>query len=522
MARRATERSPTLRCATYTRVSTAGQAEGDFSSIDNQREAAEALIRSQTSNGWIAIEPSYDDAGYSASTIQRPALQRLLSDIEAKHVDVVIVYKLDRLSRNQRDLLAMLDDFETQGVAFKSVTQNFDTSGPMGRAMIGMLGVFAELERGMISERTRDKVVAARRRGKWTGGPVPLGFDLLDGRLLPSKDEAIRVRAIFALYLELGSLTQTVQSLAERGWTTKSWTTRDGVYRHGKPFNVASLRRLLTNPIYVGQVRCKNEIHDGEHEGILEHDQWSAIQAMVEANGTDGGRHSKNHHVALLKGLLRCAHCDAAMTPSYTRRGAKLHRYYVCTRAQKSGWATCPTKSVKMADIDRVVVEQIRRVGSDPDLVNATIAAAHAERKEQLALVGAEIRDCERELQHVAEQEGMLAVTAGQARRAGQVARRKLDALADQGDEQELRLKSLRAKQESLVTTTIDAEALRQAIESFDPIWEVLHPREQVRVMRLLIDEIRYDGESDELAIQFAADGVKFLLDENDGEGAAA
>src|SRR2546428_2873651 len=242
-----------VRCAIYTRKSTDEGLDRDFNSLDNQREAAENYIRSQRHEGWEVLPDRYDDGGFSGGNLERPALKRLLADIEAGKVQRIIVYKIDRLSRSLLDFARLAEFFEAHGASIVSVTQQLDTSTSMGRLTLNMLLSFAQFEREMVSDRTRDKMHAARRRGKWTGGMPPLGYDVPpEGRrLVVNREEAEQIRAIFGLYAENPSLVAASQELNRRGWRRKSWTTKDGRQREGKPWDAANLRRLLTDPIFI-------------------------------------------------------------------------------------------------------------------------------------------------------------------------------------------------------------------------------------------------------------------------------
>jgi site-specific DNA recombinase len=324
-----------VRAAIYTRVSTVDQAASDFSSLDNQRETAERFINGRP--GWVPIETRYDDGGFSGGSLDRPALARLLEDVSANRIDAVVVYKLDRISRSILGFAKIIDHLKQHDCAFISVSQQLDTSTPEGKLHLNMLLTFAEYERELISARTRDKVVAARKRGKYTGGPPPLGYDTAPegAKLLVNRDEAVRVRAIFDVYLKHESLIATLAEMAERRWTTKAWTTRRGYHRKGKSFQKASLRRLLTNPVYIGKVLLQDQTYDGEHEGIVHTETWERAQRILKRNGSNGGRGVRNRYGALLKGILRCAPCDAAMTHSFTQKNGRRYRYYVCVRAQK-------------------------------------------------------------------------------------------------------------------------------------------------------------------------------------------
>jgi len=248
--------SKSVRCAIYTRKSSEEGLNQEFNSLDAQREAAQAYIASQCHEGWLCLPHRYDDGGFTGANMDRPALQRLLDDIQAGKIDCVVVYKVDRLSRSLLDFARMMETFDQQRVAFVSVTQQFNTATSMGRLVLNVLLSFAQFEREIISERTRDKIAATRRKGKWSGGVPLLGYDLdlRKTRLVVNSREAVRVRAIFALYLELGGLLPVVRELKRRRWRTKRWRTRHGEVRGGRPFTKTNLHRLLTNVTYSGKV----------------------------------------------------------------------------------------------------------------------------------------------------------------------------------------------------------------------------------------------------------------------------
>jgi site-specific DNA recombinase len=362
---------PLVRCAIYTRKSTEEGLAQEFNSLDAQREAGENYIRSQASEGWTCLPERYDDGGFTGGNMDRPALQRLIADIEDGKVDLVVVYKVDRLSRSLLDFAQLMQRFETHGVGFVSVTQQFNTATSMGRLILNVLLSFAQFEREIISERTRDKVAATRRKGKWSGGRPPLGYDIDPHgyKLVVNEDEAAMVRAIFTLYLELESLLLVVQELERRGWTHKRWKSRKGIELGGEPFTRTSLHRLLTNPIYIGKVKYKHEVFDGEQPAIVDAGVFRRVQSTLQRNGATGGAPVRNQFGALLKGLLRCVPCDCAMSPAHTTKGEKRYRYYTCSSAQKKGWDTCPSKSIPAAEIEELVVEQVRCVGRDSALL---------------------------------------------------------------------------------------------------------------------------------------------------------
>src|SRR5688572_13441462 len=265
-----------VRCAIYTRKSTEEGLQQEFNSLDAQREASEAFVASQKNEGWQVITDHFDDGGYTGGNMDRPALKRLLEAVEARSVDCIVVYKVDRLSRSLLDFARIIEVFDKNGVSFVAVTQQFNTTSSLGRLTLNILLSFAQFEREIISERTRDKMSAARRKGKWIGGHPILGYDIdtKGGRLLVNPDEAHQVRTIYDQYLELGAMLPVLQDLDRRGWQTKRWTTEAGQMRGGKPFTKSLLYGLLTNAIYTGQVNHKGTLFPGEHEAIIERATW--------------------------------------------------------------------------------------------------------------------------------------------------------------------------------------------------------------------------------------------------------
>jgi site-specific DNA recombinase len=350
-----------VRCAIYTRKSTEEGLDQDFNSLDAQREAAQAYIHSQTHAGWTCLPQRYDDGGYTGSNLDRPALQQLLADIRAGEIDCVVTHRVDRLSRSLLDFAKLMEAFEEHRVAFVSVTQHFNSATSMGRLVLNVLLSFAQFERELIAERTRDKMAAARRKGKWAGGVPILGYDIdtRTKKLMVNEEEAARVRVIFDLYVEYRSLLPVVEDLTWRGWCTKQTQTRHGHVRGGRPFTKNSLYRLLTNVTYIGQVCYKNEVHPGEQPAVVEQAVWQEVQTLLAANGQARAETVRTRSRALLQGLLHCRPCGCAMTPASVTRGQRRYRYYTCSAAQRKGWHTCPSKSVPALALEHYVLERI-------------------------------------------------------------------------------------------------------------------------------------------------------------------
>src|SRR5947199_8959728 len=303
-----------LRGAIYTRKSTEEGLEQNFNSLDAQREAALAYIQSQRHEGWKCLPIRYDDGGFTGGNMDRPALTRLLADVEAGKIDSVITYKVDRLSRSLLDFARIIGIFEKHHVSFVSITQQFNSATSMGRLVLNVLLSFAQFEREIISERTRDKIAATRRKGKWAGGTPILGYDVDPhaNRLLVNTEEAERVRAIFALYLEQQALVPVVEELERRAWLNKRWLTKAGHERGGLGFTKTNLYRLLTNVSYAGRVRYKTEVHAGEQAAIVDAETFERVQALLRRNGPGCGR-ARTRGSDLLPGILRCAPCGCSM-----------------------------------------------------------------------------------------------------------------------------------------------------------------------------------------------------------------
>jgi site-specific DNA recombinase len=511
--RRAAERPEVTRCAAYVRQSVTEDHDKAFTSLDAQLEAIEAYVQSQRHEGWVLLPDRYADPGLSGGTMERPGLRRLLDDVGAGKIDAIVTYRLDRLSRSLLDFSQILARLKAHDVSCVSVSEAFDTGTPTGRLHMNMLMTFAEYERELIKQRTSDKMRAARRRGKWTGGIAVLGYDVAPegGRLVINAAEAERLRSIFGLYADLQSLSATVRNLRNRGWRMKSWTTRRGELHGGAAFTKSSLSALLRNPLLIGKVRCGDEIVDGEHEAIVPADLWERVQARLRANDAGGGAASKNKHGALLTGLIWCGACGCRMTHTYTKKGNKLFRYYVCLRASKEGWHVCPTRSLPAGEVERFVVDRIRGIGRDPALVAETLGQARAQLQERVREKENDRRLLERELRQ--HQDDITRVLAG---RNGRRRPRQLAEAEERVQAVEERLREVTAEIEALKSRQIDEADLTAALAKFDPVWDALTPREQARAIELLVERVSYDGRTEEIEITFRPTGIRALAEEND------
>jgi DNA invertase Pin-like site-specific DNA recombinase len=405
------------RCAVYTRKSSEEGLKMEFNSLDAQREACEAYVASQRAEGWLPVPDRYDDGGFSGGTLERPALKRLMADIEAGRVDIVVVYKIDRLSRSLMDFARLVEVFDRKGVTFVSVTQSFNTTTSMGRLTLNVLLSFAQFEREVIGERIRDKVAASRRKGMWMGGWAPLGYDVKDRKLVINEPEAEKVRHIFRTFARGGSVTTIARDLIAAGFRNK----------YGQCLDKGRIYKLLNNRVYVGDAVHKGTPYPGEHEAIISKDLWDKVQSILSESPRVRAGRNRAQTPALLKGLIFDAE-GRAMSPTHTRKGQRLYRYYVSQSVirdtaigerESSSAGDATVRRVPAGEVERGVVGQLRTFLRSPEVVVATWRSA----KEKIA--------------------------------------------------------------------NLTYEEARHALGEFDELWDELFPTEQMRIIRLLVDRVQ-------------------------------
>ncbi len=351
--------SKNIRCAIYTRKSTDEGLEQNFNSLDAQREACEALIQSQRGLGWVKLKKQYDDGGISGGTMDRPALQEILKDIKNKKVDLVVVYKVDRLTRSLMDFAKIIETFDEQGVSFVSVTQQFNTANSMGRLTLNVLLSFAQFEREVTAERIRDKIAASKKKGMWMGGVVPLGYDAKNKELHIDNIEADIVRTLFQLYLKYKSVRIVKIEADNLGLVTK----------RGNAFSRGHLYQLLRNPIYTGDVFHKGKIYPGQHRAIVARDTWNTVQTLLTSNAVERSSPTNNKQLNLFTGLIFDADGET-ISPAYTSKKGRRYRYYVSknlvhkTQGTKDGWRL-PAKTLE----DTVVKTLLDFLGDEARLI---------------------------------------------------------------------------------------------------------------------------------------------------------
>jgi site-specific DNA recombinase len=354
-----TRRNARVRCAIYTRKSSEEGLEQEFNSLQAQREACEAFINSQRHEGWVCLPTCYDDGGFSGATMDRPALQRLLADISAGRVDIVVVYKIDRLTRSLADFAKIVEILDTRGASFVSVTQQFNTTTSMGRLTLNVLLSFAQFEREVIGERIRDKIAASKMKGMWMGGVPPLGYRVEDHKLVIIDSEAEIVRSIFRRYVELGSVRLLKEELEAQGIKSKSWTSASGRVIGGKLFSRGALYLILRNRTYLGEIVHKGQSHPGEHTPIVDQLLWDAAQAQRAGNTTERNSGTRTRHPSLLTGMLFDANGNP-MTPSHAVKQGTRYRYYVSRPLITNQTESSAGLRVPAREIEQLVTSRVR------------------------------------------------------------------------------------------------------------------------------------------------------------------
>jgi len=507
---------PYTHCAIYTRVSTEERLDQDLNSLDAQRKSAEAFIESRRAEGWICSPDRYDDAGFSGADMNRPALRRLLADVEEKKVQTIITYKIDRLTRSIHDFCKIMETLEEHGVGFVAVTQSIDTTDSVGRLNVNILMSFAQFEREIIGERTRDKIAMSKRMGKWMGGNPILGYDV-DGerrRLVVNEDEVGRVQEMFRLYLEHDSLVAVVEEMNRRGWRTKKWISKAGKIRGGGEFHVPLVRGLLRNIAYIGKVAYKDEVYEGEHDGIVEEKVWQEVQERLKQRTRGGGRNrtSSMTDTALLRGLLVCEACNVAMVPNNTPKGNVRYHYYICSKAQRQGWDSCPVKSVSAPGIETSVVRRVRGLSRQPGFA-AHAAGAIRRRKEMMTQkLKGQIELIRKKRTELSENMDALIETSRRKGKLGDDGLQRWGELNEQVKILDKEIEALEAKYARTWDEEIDEEEVRHALDLLDRRWDGLTFQEQKRLLYFLVERVGYDRQS--VKIDFREGAFEALVKE--------
>ncbi len=509
-----------LRCAIYTRKSTNENLDMDFNTLDAQREAGEIFVKAQAHQGWTVLPDRYDDGGFTGGNMERPAVQRLLKDIDDGKMDCVVVYKVDRLSRSLLDFARLMETFEQKGISFVSTTQQFNTATPIGRLTLHLLLSFAQFEREMISERTRDKMAAARRRGKWVGGPPVLGYriDRVLRKLEVIPEEAEQVKTIFEIYLRMRSMRAVMQQVDAFGWRKKRYETKTGKWTGGGRFDENTIHRILRNRTYTGCVVYKGEVHDGEHDAIVDAETFERVQSLIDSKRCGRGPRRQRNFDYILQGVLYCA-CEGSMTTvNGTGRNGTVHRYYRCYKQTRGPGCTCTHPRVPAVDIEPVIIDRIREVCADP-AVRTAVARRLQWGKEQSGRAIALERDVIQKRIDELGKEGqdLLTFVRESGGKAGATVSDRLTKLELALDEERLRAGELDNRLRGLSAAVGRVQSALNLLANFSEVWEVLVPEERCDLVKLLIERIDVDVPAGELKITLhdLADGMPELSEIN-------
>ena len=485
----------TVRCACYTRKSSDDATlDRDFNSLTSQREACENYINSQREKGWICLPEHYDDGGFSGGNMNRPAMTRLKEDIAAGKIDMVVCYKIDRLSRSILDFAELQSFFEKHNIHFVSVTQNIDTSSSSGRMLLNVLVTFAAFERDLIIDRTRAAVIGGKKRGKFCGGVPMMGYnsDPITKKLYIVDEEAKVVRLIFEKYMALGSLKQTVTEINALGFRTREWTSvSTGKLHKAKKWDTGTVYRILSNPVYAGYTKHYDVNYEGEHEAIIPRDQWEKVQQMMSLNAGERTQYRKQVHP--LSGIVKCGHCDCALTPTYTKNHGKKYCYYICQKTNKSPDHQCELKRIPAGDLEHSILTLIAGFFHTPSVIKATLKAV--KEKEQL-LRENYTNDCDRLQKHLTEL--------------------KKNALQNDTDFDEIRkvgeLLAEAKKKKAQLREPLSETEIIAALGDVSGLWEFMFPSARQELVHLLIGEIRVFA--DKISLTLKVDGLKDLASE--------
>lgn len=494
-----------IRCAIYTRKSTEEGLEQEYNTLDAQRDSCEAYIQSQISRGWKILPTHYDDGGFTGANTERPSYNRLVADIKANLVDMVVVYKVDRLSRSLGDFANIMELFEKYQVGFVSVTQYFDTSSSIGRMTLNILITFAQFEREMISERIKDKIARSRQKGKYMGGQPVLGYDVVDKKLIVNPDEQYQIQKIFEFYVNGNSLNDVVKTINEYGWTTKQWITKKGKPWGGRKFNKQLLYKILKNPLYIGKISHYDKIYEGEHEAIIPDILFEKVQSLLKENRATNNTKDQTRTPSMLRGILYCSACGSRMVVSYTKKKNKKYTYYTCLNVVKNGRSVCKNKSVPTHKLNDFVVRHLSKISTDPVFLHQFIDEYEKQRLVEID-------------NSIEEHKGLIVKLSSL-----QVEKRRLEdennylhadviiTIQEQITTITNRLHYITSKKKILETSNLNAGDITVILSKFFPIWDNLTTDEQNAVLDKLFEQIFWNSDAESLDFNFSPLGIQLL-----------
>jgi len=500
-----------LRCAIYTRQNRKVEPDRDGNSRKAQREAAEALIASRQAEGWTVLPDRYDDRGSSEANAGRPALERLLSDIEEGGIDCVVVYRLDRLARSMVGLARIIEALEAHGVEFVSIAPQFDTTRPATGSPVGVLLSFARFARELMAGRATRNTWQVRRRGKRVGGVPMLGYTLhpREHRLIVHDEEAEQVRTIFELYLEKRAMNFVVEELNQRGWCNRRHAPKRGRPCGERPLDEQAICRLLRHPVYIGKVDCDGERVPGKQEAIVDEELWTRAQQLRQENRARGTKYYQNKYGAVLRGLLHCEVCGGLMWHQTWAAGSG-GRYYLCADDRHRLKKTCPTRSVPALAIETTVIKCLRWL---LELSPATAEAVRQARER----CGARIRKLEQErsalLDELRRLEEDMSTLGESIILLGETSTQAPSTLKARMRRTEERMRRLRSGLVPSHRELVDARTTRRALSVFGPEWDSLGPVERWIAFSLLVERVGYNGRTREIVVRFRSAAMPTALE---------
>jgi site-specific DNA recombinase len=467
--------TPTV-CGLYTRVSSRNQAEADYSSLETQRERLEAYCKSQDN---YTVYRVYEDGGYSADSLDRPALKEMLRDLREGKLNCVLAYKIDRLTRSVRDFHQLMDVFDRNGVKFVSVTQSLDTQNPMGRLLRNVLLDFAQFEREMTADRTRDKMHQRAQKGLWNGGNVPYGYTAQNKRLVINTDEATRLQFMFQRFADTPSLAGLRDDLHRRGWCARS----------KRPWSKTALDQILRNPLYSGFIRFNEQLYKGDHAAIVEEGLFQKVQSIRRdrSHGT-----SKLRRVFLLKGLIRCSECGSWMTPHYTQKKNKdgsAYRisYYRCTKTMHFNNSVCSVKHINAEHVEGLVVGKLSELSQNADYLKTSVEELNRDLQRKLEPLEREARLIRKRLNEIEDEIGRYVKALGQGKLSIARLEAQIGGLEADKKRLEAELFECERKMSESASRDYNAEILQRTLQDFRTVFTALTPAEQSEALQCVL-----------------------------------
>ncbi len=490
-----------INCAVYTRVSVDERAETQtYSTLDNQRDSGLSYIESQKSVGWKSFKV-YEDAGQSGGSLNRPAMKQLIEDIKRKRIQVVVVYKIDRLTRNHKDFYALLEIFNEHDVKFVSTTQHFDTTSPAGRLLLHVMLEFAQFEREMSQERTYDKRFAMAKRGMWCGGFVPLGYVVKKKKLVIHKEEAKIVQLCFELYLKLASMSKVAEKLNEMGYRTKKFYAKGKDASGNTKFDKKKISNILDNYFYIGKVRFKDKsrkeyVFDGEHKPIITDEKlWDKVQNILVSNRETHKTFKQNKYEMLFLGLLTCGNCGSTMTNSSKEKKGKMYLYYRCTAAVIKGKKACPVRTVAADELEEFLLMKFKELGSNEKLLAKSIDKANVLANQGLEPLRKDKETAESQLAKTNQQLKQLIEfikTADLDKKRSRGVVKEMSDLEGSKEKLEDEIHRIKTNMHHLSQQVIDVDAFTRLFREFPKVFETFSFDEKRNLILLLVKEVIY------------------------------